>query len=102
MKNFTKNTLEQFDKKFSEKITFINYCLSEGVEMLDKQELKDFITFTILSYQEMIQETIKKELLNRMMKYDSKDGYSTLHDEILEKVSNDVDDILKLLSNNEE
>ena len=61
-----------------------------------------FITFTILSYQEMIQETIKKELLNRMMKYDSKDGYSTLHDEILEKVSNDVDDILKLLSNNEE
>ena len=40
--------------------------------------------------------------LNRMMKYDSKDGYSTLHDEILEKVSNDVDNIFKLLSDNKE
>jgi len=102
MKNFIKNTIESFDKKFNERIDYVNYCLSEGDEMLDKQEFKDFLTFVILSHNEMIKKTLKKELLNRMMKYDSKDGYSTLHDEILEKVSNDVDNIFKLLSDNKE
>jgi uncharacterized membrane-anchored protein YitT (DUF2179 family) len=47
---------------------------------------------------EEIKKIVKTKILERMMKYDSKDGYSTLHDEILEKVSNDVEDILSHLT----
>ena len=42
-----------------------------------------------------LMEYIQKEVQERMMKYDSKDGYSNLHDEIMEKVYDDVTDIFK-------
>ena len=42
---------------------------------------------------EMIRKEIGNELLKRMMKYDSEDGYSKMHDEVMEKVARDVDDI---------
>lgn len=40
-----------------------------------------------------LMEYAQKEVQKRMMKYDSKDGYSNLHDEIMEKVYDDVTDI---------
>jgi len=45
-----------------------------------------------------LKKEIKKQLLSRMMKYDSKDGYSVIHDEVLEKVSNDVEDIINIIN----
>ncbi len=37
---------------------------------------------------------VKEYLLNRLMKYDSKDGYSTLHDDVIEHLASDIDSII--------
>ena len=50
----------------------------------------------------VVKQSLKDGLLKRMMKYDSKDGYSVLHDEIIEKVYEDVEDLLSSLSPNKE
>jgi hypothetical protein len=38
---------------------------------------------------------IQAGLLKRMMNYDSKDGYSMIHDEVIQKVYEDVEDLSK-------
>jgi hypothetical protein len=67
-------------------------------DLIDDKELKQFEDLAIATEQQRIVGGLKKGLLTRMMKYDSKDGYSTLHDEIIEKVYNDVEYILDLIT----
>ena len=55
------------------------------------------MTYTTTEVTEMMRECLgelKSELLKRMMRYDSKDGYSQIHDEIIQKVYEDVETIL--------
>ena len=68
--------------------------LTEEQKFLDRYIAGKAYSFIRKNDIESLSKDVRSKLLLRMMKYDSKDGYSTLHDEILEKVSNDVDDIL--------
>lgn len=88
---------EKFNKKLTEWID--SGEIDEGVWI--QNEIKNFLTQAISEERESLTKKIKAELLKRMMKYDSKDGYSTMHDEILEKVSNDVEDILSIINKQE-
>lgn len=97
-------TLTQIQEEFDEKFTYQKPTRKYGkilyatpVLLASVDEIKSFLTQSNLRVIEKVRQVVKSELLKRMMKYDSKDGYSTLHDEILEKVSNDVDDILSTL-----
>ena len=58
-----------------------------------KALLRDRIREALHQQREMMRKEIGNELLKRMMKYDSEDGYSKMHDEVMEKVARDVDDI---------
>lgn len=60
-------------------------CSSEQVEI--------FIESLLAEQKKELVEYVQKEVQERMMKYDSKNGYSNLHDEIMEKVYDDVTDI---------
>ena len=71
------------------------------IENLDGNDYMEYAEKALHQQREMIRKEIGNELLKRMMKYDSKDGYSKIHDEVMEKVSRDVDDILSPLSNKE-
>ena len=86
---------ERFDEK-------VGYCTK--FQCIETGDILDFIESEIqLALAEREKEVVKElkqGLLSRMMKYDSKDGYSTIHDEVIEKVFNDVDDILSLISKN--
>ena len=43
---------------------------------------------------ECFKKDVLKEITERMMKYDTKDGYSSLYDEVLEHANQDVEDII--------
>ncbi len=54
------NWEDEFDKKFKEKIDFVNYCLSEGDTMFDSNDVKSFI-HNILIKQDNMWRTLLSE-----------------------------------------
>lgn len=60
MQNNTQDSWEEeFDKKFKEKIDFVNYCLSEGDTMFDSNDVKSFIRQLLSKQAEEISEAVK-------------------------------------------
>jgi len=56
-----KKGMEEFDEKFLEKIKYVNYCLTEGEEMLDIQDIKSHLTTTSLSLIESIEKMVEEK-----------------------------------------
>jgi len=78
---------EVFTKEKSDKIM-------EWVKIYTEQQYRKGYNAGIERSLEVVTKEVKKQLLSRMMKYDSKDGYSEIHDNVIEKVYEDVEDII--------
>ena len=85
------NYEEKIIRELEEMVQSVKDTDSEDVWTAD--ERKVWLLSSLHQQREMIRKEIGNELLKRMMKYDSEDGYSKMHDEVMEKVARDVDDI---------
>lgn len=87
--------MEEFQTKFG-------HIANKGVQC-DQVTIDNLIHWLTEVYTKRLLEEVRAKLQARMMKYDSKDGYSTLYDEVLEHLSNEVDSLLDdLISKSEE
>lgn len=92
MKN---NWKKDFDEQFKE-LSVISGMGDGTLHGYDaKPYVIDFIESLLVEQKKELMECVQEAVQERMMKYDSKDGYSNLHDEIMEKVWDDVTDIFK-------
>lgn len=84
----TQDWKEDFDEKFPQLYSYSEFGQADKCRLV-----KNFIESLLAEQKKELMEYAQKEVQKRMMKYDSKDGYSNLHDEIMEKVYDDVTDI---------
>jgi len=91
------NKKQSWEERFDEK--YKGWILQDNQENYRSFDIiKTDITHLLASRDRELAERIKSSLKERMMNYDSGDGYSNYHDEMLLKVANDVEDILQTLS----